>query len=79
MCFCKSSLTGLFCNTSKDFEVCLKMAGFKLVHLATTCCLFYFRSKQQAVEVAVDVEWESLCDFFQVSGMLWAAGNAKVD
>lgn len=44
-----------------------------------TCCLFYFRSKQEAVEVAVDVKWETLCDFFQVSGKLWAAGNAKVN
>lgn len=43
--------------------------------------------QQQAVEVAVDVavdvagdvEWETLCDFFQVSGMLCAAGNAKVN
>lgn len=43
-----------------------------------TCCLFYFRPKQQAAKVAVDVEWESLCDFFQVAGMLWAAGNANV-
>lgn len=42
-------------------------------------CLFYLRSKQQAVEVAVDVEWETLCDCFEVSGMLWAAGNAEVD
>lgn len=32
-----------------------------------------------AVDVAVDVEWETLCDFFQVSGMLCAAGNAKVN
>lgn len=79
MCFCKSSLTGLLCNTSKNFEVFLKKAGFKLVHLAMTCCLLYFRSKQLAVEVAVDVEWQILCDFSQASGMLWAAGNAKVN
>lgn len=38
------------------------------------CCLFYFRSKQQAVEVAVDVEWETLCDFFQI-----LAGSAQLE
>lgn len=67
-----------------------KRASFKLVHLAMTCYLFNLDQsfeptviQQQAVEVAVDVavdvEWETLCDFFQVSGMLCAAGNAKVN